>query len=493
MAASASARCLTPSNWHCAKADDLTSLTRPDLATCPAPQPKDAFQRKVPMIIGCALFMELLDSTAVLTALPQLASDFAEPSVRMNLVVTLYLLAVAMFIPLSGWLAERFGPRRVFITSILLFVFSSLACALSSTLWQLVLARFFQGMAGALMVPVGQVILLRWSSKGDLMRAMTYLTLPALLGPVFGPLLGGLLVTWLSWHWIFLVNLPIGLLGVYLVLRHVPAYPGRPGQALDLPGFVLGSPALACLVLAFETLGHGSLNRVWSCLLLIAGLLFAALYVRHARRARAPLLDLALLRVPTFGLVMSGGFLFRLGAASLPFLLVMLFQVGYGMSALQAGLLTFAGGAGALMIKFISVPLARRLGFRRLLIYNTVLASLSMALCALVTADTAPLLVMLMLFAGGLSRSLQMTAMSALTYADIPPERASSAATLSATSVQISMSLAVCLAAMLLGLIQLLRGHAQPAADDVHLALLSMSLLCLASVLVFRRLVRDDR
>jgi MFS family permease len=182
------------------------------------------------MIIGCALFMELLDSTAVLTALPQLAADFGEPSVRMNLVVTLYLLAVAMFIPLSGWLAERLGPRRVFIASILLFVLSSLACAASNALWQLALARFFQGMAGALMVPVGQVILLRWSSKGDLLRAMAYLTMPALLGPVFGPPLGGMLVTWLSWHWIFLLNLPIGLLGIYLVLRHVPNYPGQASQ-----------------------------------------------------------------------------------------------------------------------------------------------------------------------------------------------------------------------------------------------------------------------
>ena len=443
------------------------------------------------MIIGCALFMELLDSTAVLTALPQLAADFGEPSVRMNLVVTLYLLAVAMFIPLSGWLAERLGPRRVFIASILLFVFSSLACAASSALWQLALARFFQGMAGALMVPVGQVILLRWSSKRDLLRAMAYLTMPALLGPVFGPPLGGMLVTWLSWHWIFLVNLPIGLLGIYLVLRHVPNYPGQASQPLDLRGFLLGSPALACLVLAFETLGHGSLNRTWSCLLLVIGVLFAGLYVRHARRATAPLLDLSLLRITTFGLVLNGGFLFRLGAAALPFLLVLLFQVGYGLSALEAGLMTFAGGAGALLIKFISVPLARRFGFRRLLVYNTLLASLSMAACALLSADTAPLLVMLMLFAGGLSRSLQMTAMGALTYADIPAERSSSAATLSATSVQISMSLAVCVAAMLLGLIQLLGGHAQPSAGDIQLTLLAMSLICLASVLVFRRLDGD--
>lgn len=444
------------------------------------------------MIIGCALFMELLDATAVLTALPQLAADFGEASVRMNLVVTLYLLAVAIFIPLSGWLAERLGPRRVFIAAISLFIASSLACALSASLWQLSLARFFQGMAGALMVPVGQVILLRWAGKGDLMRAMAWLTMPALLGPVFGPLLGGVLVTWLSWHWIFLVNLPIGVLGIILVLRHVPDYPGLRNQAFDLPGFLLASPALACLVLAFETLGHGSLHWTWSCLLLVLGLAFGGLYLRHARRARAPLLDLSLLRVRSFAVVIWGGTLFRLGTASLPFLLVLLFQVGYGLSALQAGLLTFAGGVGALMIKFISVPLVRRFGFRQVLIHNTLLASASVAACALVTAETAHLLVVLMLFAGGLSRSLQMTAMSALTYADIPSEHASRASTLSATMVQMSMSLAVCLAAMLLGLIQMLREHARPEPGDIQLTLALVSLLCLASGVWFRRLGRES-
>ena len=282
------------------------------------------------------------------------------------------------------------------------------------------------------------------------------------------------------------------MLGIILVLRHVPDYPGLRNQAFDLPGFLLASPALACLVLAFETLGHGSLHWTWSCLLLVLGLAFGGLYLRHARRARAPLLDLSMLRVQSFAVVIWGGTLFRLGTASLPFLLVLLFQVGYGLSALQAGLLTFAGGVGALMIKFISVPLVRRFGFRQVLIHNTLLASASVAACALVTAETAHLLVVLMLFAGGLSRSLQMTAMSALTYADIPSEHASRASTLSATMVQMSMSLAVCLAAMLLGLIQMLREHARPEPGDIQLTLALVSLLCLASGVWFRRLGRES-
>lgn len=440
------------------------------------------------MIIGCALFMELLDATAVLTALAQIAEDFGESSVRMNLVVSLYALAAAMFLPISGWLAERHGPRRVFIAAIVLFIGSSLACALSTSLLQLCLARFCQGMSGAMMVPVGQIILLRWANKADLMRAMAFLTMPALLGPALGPPLGGLLVSSLSWHWIFLINLPIGLLGLVLILRYIPAYPGQKGQALDVVGFLFCSLALTALVLAFESLGHGSLQWYWSCALLGLGLLLGRLYVRHARRSPAPLLDLSLLRIPTFSIVLWGGTLFRLGSASLPFLLVLLLQVGFGMSPLEAGLLTFAGGAGALLIKTLSVRLVRRFGFRRILLGNTVLASASIAVCALLRADSTALTIILILFVGGLSRSLQMTALGALTYADVGHAQASKASILSAMTIQLGMSLAVCIAALLLGLIQRWRGHSAPAIEDLGLSMILLSLLCLTSILVFRRL-----
>nr|WP_084307652.1 MFS transporter [Pseudomonas flavescens] len=445
------------------------------------------------MIIGCALFMELLDSSAVLTALAEIAEDFGESSVHMNLIVSLYLLAVAMFIPVSGWLAERYGPRRLFIAAIGLFIVSSLACALSTSLPQLSLARFCQGTAGAMMVPVGQIILLRWTSKANLMRAMAFLTMPALLGPMVGPPLGGLLVTTLSWHWIFLINLPIGLLGIVLILRHIPDYPGHRRQPLDLAGFLLSSLALASLVLAFESLGHGrSLAWFWSCALLGNGLLFGLLYIRHARRSAAPLLDFSLLRIPTFAIVLWGGTLFRLGSASLPFLLVLLFQVGFGLSALQAGLLTFAAGAGALLIKFISVRMVRRFGFRRILLWNAFIGGLSVALCAGLRADTPALLVIVMLFMGGLSRSLQMSTMGALTYADVSSCHASKASTLSAMSVQLGMSMAVCIAALLLGLIQRIRSHPVPGVDDIGLTILLVSLFCLASTRVFRKLHRES-
>ena len=296
------------------------------------------------MIIGCALFMELIDATAVLTALPQMAQDFGEPSVRMNLVVSLYLLAVALFVPVSGWAADRFGPRRVFISAIVLFTLASVACACAGSLLQLSLARLAQGASGAMMVPVGQVILLRWSARENLLRAMSYLTVAALVGPLLGPPLGGLLVTVLSWHWIFLINVPIGVLGVILVLRYIPDYSGAPGQPLDIPGLLLSGVALGGLVFGFEVLGHGLLPRQWALLLIGGGLLSAWLYVLHARRTTHPLIDFSLLKIPTFAVSFWGGNLMRIGSASQPFLLVLLFQLCFGLNPLQAGLLSVARG-----------------------------------------------------------------------------------------------------------------------------------------------------
>ena len=303
--------------------------------------------RKVPMIIGCALCMELIDSTVVMTALPQMASDFGAPSVRMNLVVSLYMLAAALCVPVSGWAADRFGPRRLFVVAIVLFIVSSLACAASTSLLQLCLARMLQGAAGAMMVPVGQVILLRWSPREDLLRNLSYLTIPALIGPMIGPPLGGLMVTFVSWHWIFLINVPIGLLGIVLVLRHVPQYPGVRGRRLDGRGLLLSAIALGALVFGFEALGHGLLPRPWVALMIVAGVLCGALYIRHARRCAEPLLDLSLLRIPSYGISFWGGNLLRLGTSSGPFLLVLLFQLCFGLSPLHAGLLTLKDPSNA--------------------------------------------------------------------------------------------------------------------------------------------------
>jgi len=464
----------------------------PDQLLTPAEVPQaQPFRRIVPAIIGCALFMELLDATAVLTALPQMASDFGEPALRMNLVVSLYLLAVALFVPVSGWAADRFGPRRVFVAAIALFMLSSLACALSSSLLQLSLARLLQGAAGAMMVPVGQMILLRWTRRDMLLRAMAFLTIPALLGPVLGPPLGGLLVTWLSWHAIFLVNLPIGLLGIILVLRHVPDYPGQPVAALDWRGFLLSGSGLACLVFGFEAVGHRLLPLPQALALLAGGLICALAYVCHARRTEHPLIDLRLFRIPTFASAILAGTLFRLGSAAQPFLLVLLFQVGFGLSPLVAGLLTLAGGAGALTMKFLSVRIVRRFGFRRTLMGNSLLTGASIALCAIFDVDTPYWLIVLLLYVGGVIRSLQFSTLNALTFADVPAGQASRASSLSAMSMQLTMSLAVGLAAVLLSLITAWRGHERLQVEDLTLTMLLSGLLCASSWLMFRRLGRS--
>lgn len=445
--------------------------------------------RRIPMIIGCALFMELIDATAVLTALPQMARDFGEPSVRMNLVVSLYLLAVALFVPVSGWAADRFGPRRVFISAIVLFTAASVACACSGSLLQLSMARLAQGAAGAMMVPVGQVILLRWSPREHLLRAMSYLTIPALIGPILGPPLGGLLVTLLSWQWIFLINLPIGVLGVLLVLRYIPDYPGVRRQPLDVPGLLLSGAGLGGLVFGFEAFGHGLLPKPWTLLLIAAGLASAVAYVWHARRAPHPLIDLSLLRIPTFSVTFWGGNLMRIGSASQPFLLVLLFQLCLGLNPLQAGLLSFVGGAGAFLMKLLAVRIVSRFGFKRTLIGNAVLTGLSLAATGMFDIATPYWLVVVVLFASGIIRSLQFSTLGALTFADVSPEQSSGASSLSAMSIQLTMSLSVGVAAALLSLIMSIRGHAAIAQSDVALVMGLAGALCIVSGLVYRRLL----
>ncbi len=440
----------------------------------------------MPLIIGAVLFMELVDGTAVLTALPQMAADFAEPSLRMNWVVSLYMLALALCLPISGWAAERFRPRQVMLCAMALFTAASLACALAENLWQLCLGRMLQGAAGALMTPVGQVIILRGSSREQLLQAMSWLALPALVGPLLGPLLGGLLVTLLSWHWIFLINLPICLVGAWLIVRYVPDYPPRPVPALDVRGLLLSGGALALLVFGLESLVQ--LPAIWSLALLTAGVLGAAAYLLHARRHPAPLLELSLLRLRSFGVVQAAGALFRLGSAAQPFLLVLLLQNCLGMSPLMAGALVVSGGVGALLMKLLAVPLVRRFGYRRVLSGNALLSALGIALCAGFAADTPIWLMACVLFASGLARSLQFSTMGAASYQDVPAERSAAASTLSAMAVQLSMAMSVSLAGVLLASLAQWHGRSETSVADVAVVMLTCACLCALSAAVFRRL-----
>lgn len=463
----------------------------------PPPTPEPTLQEKrntriIPYIVGCALFMQMLDSTVVATALPQMAYSLDSSIIRMNMIITSYLLAVAVFVPISGWAADRFGARRVFLAAILLFTASSVACAASQTLLQLTLARVVQGMAGAMMVPVGRVILLRRVPKDQLLKAMAVLTLPALMGPIIGPPVGGLLVTYASWHWIFLINLPVGILGVVLVVKYIREdYPTQ-RTPLDWWGFILSAVALATLVTAFENMGHGTFSWRTLGLLVATGVVCASWYVWHAQQTRYPILDLSLLRTRTFAISVLGGNLCRFSIGAVPFLLAILLQVNFGMSAVQAGLITFTGAMGALLMKLVAPPIIRHYGYRKVLTINALLTGLFIALCALFQAHTSIWIMMAVLTMGGFFRSLQFTAINTLTYADLDENDMGRASSFASMAQQLAISLGVACAAVTLNVSMAWRGDTQLDTSDVIWGFIVLGLITCASALSFRRLHPQD-
>ncbi|MBV6306429.1 DHA2 family efflux MFS transporter permease subunit [Candidimonas humi] len=445
----------------------------------------------IPFIVGCALFMQMLDSTVVATALPVMAGSLDSTPVKMNVAITSYLLATAVFVPISGWAADRFGAKRVFIAAILLFTLSSVGCAMSHNLTELVIARVVQGMAGAMMVPVGRIILLRKVPKTELLKAMSFLSLPALLGPVIGPPLGGFLVTYASWHWIFLINVPVGALGIALILHYVREdYPVAKPR-LDWLGFILSGICLAALVSGFEAIGHSSLSIGNLLMLVGTGLVCGVLYVWHAGHAEYPIIDLSLLRTPTFAIATLGGNLCRFAVGATPFLLALLLQVGFGLTPFSAGLITFTSAAGAMLMKLVATPIIQRFGFKRVLIFDAVVAGAFVALCGLFRADTPVWIMVAILLVGGFFRSLLFTAVNTLTYADISSENMSRASSFAAMAQQLGISLGVGFAAVTLNLSMLARGADHLALPDLVLGFSVIGLLTALSILSFRRLATD--
>ncbi|MFZ5792359.1 MAG: DHA2 family efflux MFS transporter permease subunit [Pseudomonadota bacterium] len=438
-----------------------------------------------PLIVACALFMENLDSTVVSTALPSIARAFGENPVHLNLAISAYLLSLAVFIPVSGWVADRYGARRVFRVAILIFTGASILCGFSNSLPEFVAARILQGIGGAMMVPVGRLVVLRAVPKSELVRAMAYLTMPALLGPVLGPPVGGFITTYFSWRWIFWLNLPIGLLGVALATLFIADTREPQTPPLDLPGFVLSAVGLSGLVFAFETMGRGILSGPAVIALLVVGLVAVALYVRHARRAIHPVIDLSLLRIPTFRANIWGGLLFRIGIGALPFLMPLLLQVGFGLDAFASGLLTFAAAAGALTMKMTAGPILRRFGFRRVLIANALVSATFLASYSLFQITTPAWLILLLLLAGGFFRSLQFTALNTIGYADVPPERMSLATSFAGMAQQLSMSLGVGVGALALHVSVSLHGGPALAAGDFAFAFYVVAASAALSALVF--------
>ena len=457
-------------------------------ASPPTPVPTQS-GRMSPFLVGCALFMQMLDSTIVATALPAMAAALGTDPVHLNIAITSYLLAVAVFVPISGWAADRFGARRVFILAICVFTLSSMTCALSRSVLQLVMSRTLQGIGGAMMVPVGRIILLRSYPKHELLKAMAFLSLPALVGPIIAPPLGGFLVTYASWHWIFLINVPIGAIGVRLVVLHIREFePDGKDHPLDVLGFLLSASFMAALVGGFASLGRPGVPLWSSMAIIVFGIASAAVFVWHARRHADPILDLSLLNIPTFEIATLAGNLCRFTVGATPFLLAMLLQVGFGLSAISAGLITFVGAVGAMMMKFTAPPILKRWGYRRVLMVNAVLTGAGVACCAGFT-PTTPMAAMLgVLLMGGFFRSLQFTALNTLAFADIPHDRMSRASSFAAMTQQLSVSLGVGIAAGTLNVSMALRGGGSLAVADVVAGFIVIGLICALAAIMFRRL-----
>ncbi|MBI1170936.1 DHA2 family efflux MFS transporter permease subunit [bacterium] len=444
--------------------------------------------RVVPLIVAVALLMENIDSSVLATSLPEMARDLASDPIHLKLVLTSYLLALAVFIPASGWAADRFGARTVFRAAIAVFAFGSIACGMSQNLWELVIARTLQGIGGSMMVPVGRLIVLRSVPRDGLVGALAWLTVPALLGPVMGPPLGGFITTYYHWRWIFWINIPLAVLGIVLATILIPNIREEVVSRFDGKGFFLAGPGLAAF-LTGVTLAGLNLAPLWLVVLLIGGgLALTTAFVFHALKVDQPLVDLRLLTLPTFRVSVTAGTLFRIGVGALPFLLPLMFQFGFGLSAFRSGMLTFVSGMGAMMMKFAAQPLLRRFGFRGVLTGNAFIAAVFLAGPALFTPSTPSVVILGVLLVGGLTRSLQFTAVNAIAYAEVSSARLSSATSFTAVLQQLSGSVGITIAAMALELTGALRGTSATDLGNFPYVFGIVTLMALSSALLFARL-----
>lgn len=444
--------------------------------------------RAVPLIVATALLMENIDGTVISTSLPQIARDLGADPIHLKLALTSYLLALAVFIPASGWAADRFGARLVFRLAIAVFAAGSIACAQSGTLPELIAARVLQGIGGSMMVPVGRLIVLRSSARSDLVNALAWLTIPALIGPVAGPPLGGFITTYFDWRWIFWINIPVAVLGFVLATLYIPDIRVPDVGRFDARGFFLLGPGLAGFLTGVTLAGLNLAppTLVWGVSL--GGLGLLAAYLRHARLVAEPIVDLRLMRLPTFRVSVTGGTLFRIGVGATPFLLPLMFQIGFGLTAFQSGLMTFAAGLGAMGMKFVAQPLLRRYGFRRVLTVNAVVSALLILAPAGFGPETPWLWMVAVLFVGGVSRSLQFTSINAVAYADVPADRLSSATSFSAVLQQLSGSVGITVAAFGLEAMQALTGGPALAPTYFPAVFALIALVSLLSAWPFSRL-----
>jgi EmrB/QacA subfamily drug resistance transporter len=448
--------------------------------------------RIVAFVVAVSFFMQMLDGTIVITSLPQMGLDFGVPAVSMSIGLTVYMLTMAAFIPLSGWLGDRFGARNIFLAAIAIFTLSSLFCGLSESLGQFIAARAVQGFGAALMNPIGRIIVLKNAPKSELVSAVALITWPALIAPVIGPVLASFITTYFSWQWNFLVNIPIGILGLVLVWMFVPDQRDESAGKLDIPGFLLSALGLTLLLAGLEAFTHGSAALPLIGLLLAGGVVFGVVATWHFQRVADPLLDLSPFKIQTFALsTLSAGTAVRLSINAMPFLIPLSLQVGFSLDAIATGTYLLVYFSGNLAMKSVTTRLLRRYGFRTVLVVNGVLACGSIAACAALSRDTPEAITLVLFFFAGLTRSMQFTALNTIGFADIAPAQRSSASTLSSMLQQISMLLGVAVAAAVLNISEAARGAGSMSITDFRWAFLIIGLLGVVASLRFLSLSRD--
>jgi EmrB/QacA subfamily drug resistance transporter len=448
-------------------------------------------ERLIPLIVATALFMENMDSTVIATSLPAIAADIGTSPLTLKLAITSYLLSLAVFIPASGWTADRFGARAVFSIAIAVFMIGSIGCALSGSVTDFVIARIVQGVGGAMMTPVGRLVLLRSIDKSALVNAMAWVTVPALVGPVIGPPLGGFITTYFSWHWIFLINIPIGLLGIFMALRYIDPIRSEDPERFDIYGLVLAGIGLGGIAFGLSVAGLNLLPWTIVVALIAIGTISMTLYVIHAKRTASPVLDFTLLHYPTLRASIIGGFLFRLGIGALPFLLPLLMQVGFGLSPFRSGLVTFASAVGAMGMKTLAARIIRTFGFRNIMTINAIVSSVFLAACALFTVTTPLLLIMIILVVGGFFRSLQFTAINTVAYAEVEPAQMSRATTLVSVNQQLAISAGVAVGAFSVESTMMLRHVSELSAGDFAPGFLVVAIISVISTYFFYRMPVD--
>lgn len=446
--------------------------------------------RILPLVLAVALFMENMDANVITTSLPAIAADLHTSPVALKLAMTSYLVSLSVFIPISGWMADRFTARNVFRLAIAVFMVGSILCALSFSLTSFVMARFLQGVGGAMMTPVGRLVLLRSTPKNELVLALSWLSIPALVGPLLGPPIGGFITTYTTWHWIFLINVPIGIAGIIMADIYLPRNEVALKQRLDWLGFLLSGLSLSLFIFGLSLISSPGLGAWIGLMMAAIGIILGYLYVRHARITAHPLLDLKLFHDVVFRKSIVGGSIFRLGIGAMPFLLPLMLQLSFGLSPLQSGMITFVGAIGSICMKFGVNRFYNRYGFRSVLMIGSLVSAVFMASNGFFTSSTPYWIILLLLLIGGFLRSLLFSGVNALSYGRIEPEKMSQATPISAVAQQASLALGVALAGAILEVCVAIHGGGV-RLTDFQLAFFAVAIISGLSFLDFKTLPLD--